>query len=154
MCGTHGTRSFCDLAQDLAPHLLDTSNSPQELDLMLLLEAITASDVPAIRNLFKPAVTLPLWMGSLKREILELLKAMRDDTDDRRTVFTERWAAAVAGASTSRTPVFQSSGAHLRRNIKITFLISATDFRLQPAHLKLPLGWRRGQIVGLLFLRP
>lgn len=64
MCGTHGTRSFCDLAQDLAPHLLDTSNSPQELDLMLLLEAITANDVPAIRNLFRPAVTLPLWMSS------------------------------------------------------------------------------------------
>lgn len=50
-------RSFRDLAQGMAPHLLNIT--PRELDLQLLLDAIAVNDVLAIRTILAPGTVLP-----------------------------------------------------------------------------------------------
>jgi hypothetical protein len=56
-CVYHAGRDFQSLAQDMAPHLLKIS--PHELDLELLLEAITTNDILAIQTLLIPGTILP-----------------------------------------------------------------------------------------------
>lgn len=97
ICAEHGCRSFRDMAKNAAPHLLDIL--PQEVDLELLLEAISTNDVHAIKTLLTPTTILPLSVCS-RDVLLGFARTIPGVSQE----VVDVLAGAVEGVALSRPP--------------------------------------------------